>query len=173
MSREPVVPLGILVFGWGEALHRFRTASGYAAGSLEPDPRRAYLALFEGLNWSVAIDDRLRSDRGIDWWKETSGGEVQRAIRFARNRVHHDWAQAFDEILTESNSVITDQRYEYMDVGRRRPWIWIGLPEPTHPKYADLLGRSLFEDHLLGKSIDDTFMRLHALYGLLTDHHLG
>ena len=54
-------------------------------------------AVFEALNWSVTLDERLRHDsEGEDWTVEIEGGSVIRALRYARNAVHHDWSAALD-----------------------------------------------------------------------------
>jgi hypothetical protein len=54
-------------------------------------------AVFEALNWSVTLDERIRHDsKGRDWTVSIEGGSVIRALRYARNSVHHDWSAALD-----------------------------------------------------------------------------
>jgi hypothetical protein len=64
------------------------------------DPDAIFMPLFEALNWAVSIDDRLKDSweaepRSMKWWTEGfTHGEVVNGVRFARNRVHHQWADA-------------------------------------------------------------------------------
>jgi hypothetical protein len=65
-----------------------------------PDPVRAFMPLFEALNWAAAIDFRLQrdwpgqpSEKGR-WSDAFDAGKTLRGLRFARNRVHHQWADA-------------------------------------------------------------------------------
>jgi hypothetical protein len=54
-------------------------------------------AVFEALNWSVTLDERIRHEfDGEDWTVGIDGGSVIRALRYARNSVHHDWSAALD-----------------------------------------------------------------------------
>jgi hypothetical protein len=75
---EPVVNLSTLLCGYREALERFHAAR------LGQDPATAYLPLFGALNWVASIDEGLRYPDHRDL----------RGLRFARHRVHHQWADA-------------------------------------------------------------------------------
>jgi hypothetical protein len=97
----------MMLFGLAQAIARF-TRSGDSRDVLaksdkgpEAD-RRVFTAewstaLFEALNWSVSLNDRLKRDLGADDWTvglENAG--VVRGMRYARNSVHHDWAAALN-----------------------------------------------------------------------------
>jgi hypothetical protein len=87
-----------LVAGYTQAVGRF------SVGVRETDSNPAYFALFESLNWAVAIDDFVREvwvphgeplDRG---WTDLAAGDgyvdLLDGARYARNLVHHHWADA-------------------------------------------------------------------------------
>lgn len=63
-------------------------------------PSGRLIALFEALNWASALGDKLQQEWRVVhpdeswWWQDVPAGETARALRFARNSVHHDWAQA-------------------------------------------------------------------------------
>jgi hypothetical protein len=56
----------------------------YEQAALEKDSEDAFHALFECLAWAVSLDERL----GFPDQPELRG------LRFVRNRVHHQWADA-------------------------------------------------------------------------------
>lgn len=72
-----------------------------AAKGREPTP--AFIALFEALNWAVALDDRAGEHfaphgktLGFGWREWPRGAHLMRAVRFARNNVHHQWSDALE-----------------------------------------------------------------------------
>jgi hypothetical protein len=88
-----LVTVNMLLAGYAASIMRLDAAVG--------DPRASFWALFEALNWATSIDDRIRQHwvpegEPLDWeWRErVPGGEVMPGVRFARNRVHHHWADA-------------------------------------------------------------------------------
>jgi hypothetical protein len=91
----------LLTGGFAEAYGRFQAAQ--AVG----DAEATFRALFEALNWAHAIDDLIAltwSPRGkvegYGWRGDPAlgGGEtlasVMDGLRYARNRAHHQWAEA-------------------------------------------------------------------------------
>jgi hypothetical protein len=84
---DTIVHLEALIRGYTEALGRFHEAK------LGRDPVAAFLPLFEALNWAASIDERL----------EYPEHPELRGLRFARNRVHHQWAEALR--LTEDGEL--------------------------------------------------------------------
>ena len=60
----------------------------------------SFIPLFETLNWATSLEQYIRAR----WPSELSGserwydaipyGQTVRSVQFARNCVHHDWAQA-------------------------------------------------------------------------------
>jgi hypothetical protein len=69
--------------GYVAACARFQAIEDAHKGAEE-----AFSPLFEALNWAVTFEDLMRK-RG-----EPLEDEVVSAFRYARNRVHHQWAAA-------------------------------------------------------------------------------
>lgn len=89
------VRAGRLVRGSDHALGRFQAAA------MERDPEPGFFALFEALNWATAIDDLIAeiwrpagTREGFDWRAKVEGADVLDGVRYARNRVQHQWADA-------------------------------------------------------------------------------
>jgi hypothetical protein len=81
--------------GYDQALTRLEAA----VRGTEPAP--AFIALFEALNWAVALDDRAGEHwapegktLGFGWRDRVQDAYRMRAIRFVRNSVHHQWSDA-------------------------------------------------------------------------------
>lgn len=97
MRQKMTVTFETLLNGYIDAHLRFETARRTQSAEA------TFLPLFEALNWAVVMDDHI-----VHHWKP--GGELLkyrwrdlleveeratiRGIRFARNRVHHQWADA-------------------------------------------------------------------------------
>jgi hypothetical protein len=107
-ARDRLAP-EMLLYGCVRAVGRY-TRTGLneeaTAGADAPRLDRQVLAaewgtaVFEALNWSVTLDERLRHEfDGSDWTAAVNGGGVVRALRYARNCVHHNWAAALDTDL--------------------------------------------------------------------------
>jgi hypothetical protein len=93
------VPLATFHAGFEAAVHRFHEASA------SRDPLDVFPPLFEALNWAVVIDDRIsahwKARRHGPMTKDSSSwsdgytfGDTAKGVRFARHRVHHQWADA-------------------------------------------------------------------------------
>ena len=87
--------LGALLRGYAAAYGRLVTAMQ------EPDELAAFAPLFETLNWAVTIDDAAGTHSvpageplKEGWRERIRGAGVMGGVRFARNRVHHQWAEA-------------------------------------------------------------------------------
>lgn len=76
---DSVVDLATLVRGFHLAKQRFADVDTHMSTGLE-----TFVPLFEALNWAVSIDVFLAARQE----------PIVRALRFGRNRVHHDWANA-------------------------------------------------------------------------------
>jgi hypothetical protein len=158
----PDVKPHVLLRGYREALDRFQAA-------LEStDPEDTFLPLFEVLNWAAAIDDRFAADFAPDglanmprrgWEKRVTGEEVVRGVRFARNRVHHQWALAVDLRAAASSDRTT----------RFMVWVWRPvdeLPEPD-PRHPDKRGQPLYETHLADKPVEPSLIALEETFKLV------
>lgn len=118
--RDQLTP-EMLLYGFMRAVGRF-TRSGLSGENLtEPDQDddldRQVLAVewsnavFEALNWSVTLDERIRhSSKRQDWTVGIEGGGVIRALRYARNSVHHDWSAALDIGLAPDELLVPHAR---------------------------------------------------------------
>lgn len=94
---DNTVTFRVLLAGYRGAAQRFHGAR------LARDATATFHPLFEALNWAVALDDQVRarwSPTGelLDWrWRDkVDEGRYVRAVRFARNRIHHQWADALE-----------------------------------------------------------------------------
>lgn len=155
------VELETLVHGMTRAVCRFvgdKTPPGVFPPTddvFEPDELVLadtwYASLFESLNWAVALDDRLQREWiGDDWAAETEGGEMARAIRHARNSVHHDWAEAF-EPLDDDGKLF-------------QPWenvVWLPWRETLPKERPDPVGKAAYEEYLAGESVGNTLLNIN------------
>jgi hypothetical protein len=88
------VPLAVLIDGFGQACNRFYTVMN------ETGHDAAFVPLFEALSWVVCLDERFQdllpaSPTGGRFWSDDfSHGDTVKGVRFARNRVQHQWADA-------------------------------------------------------------------------------
>jgi hypothetical protein len=71
-----------LLVGFRNAYSRYRVARN------ETDKVKIFCALFETLNWIVTIDDKLRANNQ-DWVENYGDSGLIKAVRYTRNRVHH------------------------------------------------------------------------------------
>jgi hypothetical protein len=92
---DETIPVAVQVDGFEQACGRF-----YAAMN-GTDRDATFIPLFDALNWAVSIDDRFQSiwkeasPRSSEWWSDGfAHGDTVKGVRFARNRVHHQWADA-------------------------------------------------------------------------------
>lgn len=155
------VELETLVHGMTRAVCRFvgdKTPPGIfppIEETFEPDELVLadtwYASLFESLNWAVALDDRLQREWfGDDWASEIEGGEMARAIRYARNCVHHDWAEAF-ESLDDDGELF-------------QPWenvVWLQWRETLPKERPDRTGEAAYAEYLAGESVGDTLLKIN------------
>jgi hypothetical protein len=144
--------LNALGRAWGIAERRSDVES--ARTSKATPELDVYMALFEALNWAVSLDDRLRREwpvnvsAGRDWWRHVDGGEVARAVRFARNAVHHDWSDAI--------TLPGDPELAYEDIG---PWLWRWKPSLRTAR-PDPDGDEAYRRWLAGRSALETLAQL-------------
>lgn len=158
------VVAGQLIRGYHGAVERF----SQGVRRREPDP--SYFALFESLNWAVAIDDVVREiwvpgGAKLDWgWREAAGGEqlakLLNGARYARNLVHHHWADA----LRLDEGAQYPKRYPRVYFS----WIWRSADElPEHPRgdspYA-IRNRAAYERHLADKRAEDILVALDTAF---------
>jgi hypothetical protein len=140
-----------LVEGYVRALARFRTASE----QVDKSTRDTFLPLFETLNWAVAVQDYLR-----EGGEPLDAHEIVRALRFARNRVHHAWAAA----LEPREHQVTAGAGPIAIVGTTFDWFWIAaarLPVGGN-RNGEEEYNTLLADHLARSALDGLERLLRA-----------
>jgi len=171
-TLEDVKPLYNLVtfesmlIGYTDAVARLEAVTG------DRDPTTAYNSLFEALNWAVALDERI----GTHWtpdretrdkpmgtkWRERLGwpAPVMAGVRFARNRVHHQWCDAM--------TAERDLR------GVFKNWVWVAAEDL--PEGGNREGEDVYREHLQGRpiivSLDVLTGAFYTLQGWLEPHTL-
>lgn len=124
------------------------------------DPERTFIPLFETLNWLVAILDRLR-DEGRAYGEQAEA--LLSGIRYARGRVHHQWAEAFelradvrfDPVwlgVASTPSGLVNALYDPPETFT--DWCWrdgAELPPADHPRYER--GLDAYTEHLAGQPV--------------------
>lgn len=146
--------------GYRRALERFHAA---VKGQ---DAVEAFIPLFEALNWAVALDERTAKlwapdgkVLGWSWRERVPGAEVMAGVRFARNRAHHQWADAL--VLDEGH-----RQYPRSYPVVYFEWVWrpaSGLP-PGHP---DAAGEELYRGRLEGRAARASLGELSEAFAFL------
>lgn len=93
--EQNIVTFRMMLRGLDEALERLQAAVQ------QRDSAGAFPPLFESLNWASSLDDRIGAHwapwgttLAQEWRNEVPAAAVMAGVRFARNRVHHQWADA-------------------------------------------------------------------------------
>lgn len=140
-----IVTYRMLLDGYKGAVARV----GMAARSTEF--RDVYAPMFEALNWEVALDDRVRAHwapngkvMSWNWRNHAPDGELAASVRFARNRVHHQWSEAI----------------VWVTAGAEGEWAWRDLKDlPSGPSFG--LGDY---ERISGTPVRHTLERLVLVY---------
>jgi len=144
------VSLRILVRGFDEAHARLQDALAMISST----PEDVFLPLFEALHWAVAV--WYLAKRKHETIK--APGDDLLALRYARNRAGHQWANALEvrEVLLPRRPMGGGRRGPYSGSFSRttpvsvRAWLW--LPEaqlpPADPKFSDSKGKTAYMDRL-------------------------
>jgi hypothetical protein len=169
--RAHAVSLETLLTGLQQAISRLTSSPG--------DP---FIPVFESLNWIVTIDEWLQVERDDrDWWVREPDGELVRALRFVRNRVHHQWA---DAIGSKQSRWLRLLHYGQPPPSRFPPFgpphfvdlgTWVGpdgLPTATEERFVDPSGRTLYAERLAGRSVYETMLRVYQLFMRLPEGNL-
>jgi hypothetical protein len=128
-----VVGLATVVNGYLSALERFRASDTF--GSTADD---TFIPLFEALNWAVSAADFIGRSKE----------PYLRALRFARNRVHHDWANALYFMPGAELGVMV---IGVSRLGVASCWHWRGLGELPPAGRADAKGEKAYQELLGGQ----------------------
>lgn len=130
----------ILLRGLGEASQRIEEAK------LERDPDAMFIAMFNGLNWIVSIHEWISSsDDRARWDARPEFLDLLRALRFARNRVHHQWATA----LVPEDGTSFPLKFPAAFI----TWMWLPRAELPLAERPDDAGADAYDRHLAGKDV--------------------
>lgn len=155
--RDNIVTFGHLLGGYDAACERFWAAAK------EPERNLGFYALFEALNWAVALDERsgehwAPDGQPLGWkWRDRIGGaEVMRGVRFARNSVHHQWTHA---LVARPLTDVTPQGFVGGPdaFGFARPeaeslgWVWRDADELPQAQRRDAAGEATYRRSLEGR----------------------
>jgi hypothetical protein len=107
--------------GYIKALDRLRSETGRG----DAGERVTFLPLFEALNWAASID-RYFFEKG-----RPIENDLLTAVRFARNRVHHQWALALRRFDSPGVPMIHLATSSSRIVGPPPGfwWYWVDLDE--------------------------------------------
>lgn len=152
--KENIVTVELLVSGYRSAVDR------YTEASRDRDARRAFHALFEALNWAVAVDARIAAHwvpegtpLGRDWRQRVSGAELLDGLRWARNTVHHDWS---DALRPEDGGLRFPMRFPLTF----SQWAWRDLDDLPKPGRKDPAGERAYSKHLAGHPAEVALLTL-------------
>lgn len=154
------IPTELLQLGLVRAIGRFAgNDNPDQVESFEPDLLEPilsaswYLALFEALNWTFTLDDRLRREfESADWHESFTNGGLIPAFRYARNCVHHDWAQAFE--LEPDEQLVA-------------PYVVVLGLEWNDELFCDRpnrFGQAAYAEHLSGRCVGDTLFEVAEIF---------
>jgi len=113
-----------------------------------------FVPVFEALNWMASIDL---------WFDEQGspiGDDTLRGIRFARNRVHHDWALAITRQDWPGVPMVSGGRHGGVTRIFGPPpgfyWTWKPLADLPPPQRPDPNGEAAYVSQLAGAQVEPT-----------------
>jgi hypothetical protein len=164
--RDNVVTFGHLLAGYDRACERFWKAA------TPQDSSEAFYPLFEALNWAVALDERVAAHwapegepLGWRWRDRFANAALMRAVRFARNTVHHQWGDAL--VSRELSQVDFDLRPDAFGFARPTAeslaWVWRPLEDLRPLQRVDRAGG---DEYRLCLAERPAALTLHDLQGV-------
>lgn len=134
-------------------------ASFQAVEDARREARETFIPLFEALNWAVSFEDLVKKQRDAPL-----KDDLVLAIRYARNRVHHQWAAALNAVEQRFGAVRAPGGPQI--VGTYVQWFWKPLellpdPPPWHP---DRKGRAAYVERLAERSLRPTLRELQDIF---------
>jgi hypothetical protein len=125
-----------------------------------------FIVLFEALNWAVALDERTARHWAPDgkvlswrWRQRVPGAAVMAGIRFARNRVHHQWADVLGRAEGGFTAPLSAPLVSW-------EWVWRtadALPQGN----PDAVGEGVYRASLAGRPARVTLTELSAAFAFL------
>lgn len=120
----------LLLKGFEQARERYMS-TGRIAGA----PDEALIPMSDALNWATTLDERFATIAGSqesknwDWRADYPNGDVMAGFRYARNCVHHHWAEGL--YLDTSGAVLpTPLPFGFFE------WRWQDSLPPTKLPYG-------------------------------------
>jgi hypothetical protein len=154
--RGDRVQIDLMIRGFAQAQERYARA----AEATGPEP--AYFALFEALNWAVAVDDVVAeiwrpggAREGYSWRSRIESSDILVAARTARNLVHHHWARAPQFVVRNG----------------RHGWVWpdaASLPPATR-SFDSNVGIQEYARLMAGVSVADTLHQIGGVFVVVGD----
>lgn len=137
-----------LLAGFNQAYGRYKVAKN------EKDSQKVFFPLFETLNWAVSIIFRLVKDDS-----KFSEEPLLKAIKYIRNRVHHQWTDAL--ILSTKGMALPAELPAAF-----HEWLWKSLDKVPKPDkgFADPTGEKSYKKLLEGKPARQTLLALNDLF---------
>lgn len=148
------VPRAWLVAGYTSAHDRYKEASQHPGS-----PDLLFIPLFEALNWAGALEENLRPHTDPLLW----------AVRFVRNQVLHQWADAVEGRNVPFPQVVRARGAGVGAVsGPIAPpvvweWFWLerkDLPTPSR----DPRGARRYDQRLAGKPVREALEELRGIF---------
>jgi hypothetical protein len=144
---QNIVTFEAMFAGYVDALERFTRAQQ------RHDHIATYAAVFETLNWAVALDDRTAAHFvpdgkhiGYDWRDRIPNAEVMGGVRYARNSVHHQWSDAMR---------LDPDRDPRVYPGVYQKWVWRAADElPPPDKKPNAQGERFYRDQMQGRPVE-------------------
>jgi hypothetical protein len=139
--------LSTLIGGFEQAYDRWSEAR------IRTDPTTAFYALFEALAWTYAIDELLRN---TGWPRPPD----LRGLRFARNRVHHQFSLAL-RLDASGGQFPLQFPITFFE------WRWRDTSDLPAGR-RDREGEAMYEQHLAGQPARLTLSAIHRYFATLT-----
>lgn len=127
------------------------------------EAKETFIPLFEALNWAVSFEDLVRKQQGAPL-----KDDLVLAIRYARNRVHHQWAAALNAVEQRFGPVRAPGGPQIL--GTYVQWFWKRLEVlPDAPRSRpDRKGQAAYAERLADRSVRPTLRELQDIF----DQHI-
>jgi hypothetical protein len=178
---EEVVTVAVQVAGLRAAIERLEAVS-----ARKDDPEGTYLPLFEALNWAAAINDRIGAiwrpaggaKLGRKWREKVTNAGVIAAIDWARNLVHHQWADALRLDPKGHGRYPSEDLLPSPDLSPRadHAWVWRNLDDlpkrrrrSKKKRQEDEAEAAGYVAHLQGRSAAETLRVILADFDFVAE----
>ncbi len=149
------VPWEWLIAGYSRARERLDERLGRG------DDEGSFHALFESLNWTASMGDYLEKHG-----HELAGDGTLRGVRFARNRVHHQWAEAVERREFPTPGVVQAAgRGGLITPPVTAVWYWTPFEALPPAERNDPHGESAYREHLSDEPIRPTLDYIGERFG--------